>query len=255
MTWMLSLRRLGLAAALLAPPARTALGQDSAATGPPAPPPPWRFQIDVGLNAVGGNRDLTVANTTFIAERRPNDRLISSLKLEARYGRSNGVEAVNYQHARARFDWNPRKLISPFVGLDVTRDPVRKSALRIQGGTGINLNVNVRDADRTWLSVGTVWDHQRYFDTTAARTDLRWMLRAATQRTIGPAMRLEALAKIQPAYSDAANYLAAFEASFRVAISRKLGLTTKVEWKRDSRPSPGVEPDDRSLSVALSFAW
>jgi hypothetical protein len=249
MTCMLSLRHVAGAAALLAVLCRAGSAQDTAIVKP------WRFQVDLGLDAVGGNRDLTVANTTFIAERRPNDRLITSLKLEARYGRSNGVEAVNYQLARARLDWNPRRLISPFVGLDIARDPVRKSALRIQGGTGVNFNVNVRDADRTWLSAGAVWDHERFFDTTAARTDLRWMLRAATQRTIGPGTRIEALAKIQPAFRDAADYLAAFEASVRVAISRKLGLTTKVEWKRDSRPSAGVKPDDRALSAALSFAW
>jgi hypothetical protein len=224
---------------------------------PPPVPPPWRFQIDVGFQDVTGNRDLTVANAAFIVERRPNDRLILNMKLEGRYGRSNGVEAVNYQLARVRFDWNPRNIVSPFVGLDMARDPVRKSALRIQGGTGFNINTDIRDAHRTYFSVGIVADHQVYTAgvTPATTDDKRWMLRAATQQLIGQGTRIEGVAKLQPALDEVRDYLAVFEASVRVSLTRRIGLTTKMEWNRDSRPPDGVRPDDRSLSAALSVSW
>src|SRR4051794_9680708 len=93
-----------------------ARAQDSAATPvprvavPPPVPPPWRFQFDLGFQDQKGNSDITVGNTVFTIERRPRDKLILNLKLEARYGRSNGKEAVNYQLARIRFDWNPRNV-------------------------------------------------------------------------------------------------------------------------------------------------
>lgn len=224
---------------------------------PPPVPPPWRFQIDVGFQDVTGNRDLTVANAVFAVERRPRDRLILNLKLEGRYGRSNGVEAVNYQAVRLRFDWNPRNVISPFIGLDAARDVVVKSALRLQGGAGANINLDVRDAQRTYLSFGVVADHQVFTaDVTPSSTDdTRWMFRAATQRLIGQVTRIDAIAKLQPAIRDRRDYLAVFEASIRVALSRKIGQTTKFEWARDSRPPAGVRLDDRSLSVAMSVAW
>ena len=224
---------------------------------PPPVPPPWRFQIDVGFQDVAGNRDLTVANAVFAVERRPRDRLILNLKLEGRYGRSNGVEAVNYQLARLRFDWNPRNIVSPFIGLDLARDIVVKSALRIQGGTGVNINLDVRDAHRTFLSVGLVADHQVFTAgvTPASTDDARWMLRAATQRLIGQVTRIEGVAKLQPSLRDKSDYLAAFEASIRVSLTRKIGQTTKFEWARDSAPPAGVRRDDRSLSAGLSVAW
>lgn len=251
------------AAALLALLPTAAPGQDTTAFQvprvrvPPPVPPPWRFQVDVGFQDVTGNRDLTVANGVFTIERRPGDRLILNLKLEGRYGRSNGVEAVNYQLARIRFDWNPRNIVSPFIGLDMARDPVRKSAFRIQGGTGINLNVVIREAARTYFSLGLVADHQEYTAgvVPASSNEQRWMLRAATQRLIGPGTRIEGIAKLQPALKDARDHLAVIEASVRVALSRKIGLVTKMEWSRDSRPPTGVRPDDRSLSAALSVAW
>jgi hypothetical protein len=240
-----------------------ARAQDSAATPvprvavPPPVPPPWRFQFDLGFQDQKGNSDITVGNTVFTIERRPRDKLILNLKLEARYGRSNGKEAVNYQLARIRFDWNPRNVISPFVGVDIARDPVRKSELRMQGGTGININVDIRDDHRTYLSLGVVGDHQVFTPdiTPATSDDFRWMLRAATQQQLGQATRLEGVAKVQPAFHEPHDYLASVEASVRVALSRKLGMTTKFEWRRDSRPPLGVQRDDRSLSAGLSLAW
>ena len=263
MSWTLRLRGIAVAASLLLCLPRPARGQDSASTEvarivmPPPVPPPWRFQIDVGFQDVSGNRDLTIANAVFTVERRPRDRLILNLKLEGRYGRSNGVEAVNYQLARVRLDRNPRNVVSPFLGLDVVRDPVRKSLLRVQAGTGLNINTDTRDAYRTYFSFGMVADHEVFPAGTVPSTadDRRWMLRGATQRLLGQVTRIDAIAKFQPAVDDANDYLAVFEAALRVSLTRRIGLTTKMEWARDSKPPAGVRPDDRSLTASLSVAW
>ena len=226
-------------------------------TVPPPVPPPWRFQFDLGFQDQKGNSNLTVGNTVFTVERRPRDRLILNIKLEARYGRSNGLEAVNNQLVRIRFDWNPRNIVSPFVGLDAARDPVRKSELRLQGGTGVNVNLDVRDDHRTYLSFGFVGDHQVFTPdvTPGTSDDFRWMMRAATTQQLGQPTRIESIAKLQPSFHHPGDYLASFEAAIRVALTRKLGFTTKFEWKRDSRPPVGVKPDDRSLAAGVSFAW
>ena len=226
----------------------------------PVPPPvqlPWRFQIDVGFQAVGGNSDLTVLNSAVAVERRTQDQYILNTKVEARYGKSNGVESVNYQALSLRYDYHPRAQLSPFLGLDFQHDPIRKIRLRAQGGVGFNLNLDIRDDRRTYLSAGLVFDHQEYLQGVSPGSvdDKRWLLRAATVRLLGPATRIEATAKYQPTIDDFGDYLAAVSASVRVSLTRRMGISTKVEFKRDSRPATGVVPDDRSLSVGLSFAW
>ena len=226
----------------------------------PVPPqviPAWRFQLDFGFQDMSGNRDLTVVNGAFVVERRRQDRFILNFKLDGRYGRSNGVESVNYQLARLRFDWAPKSLISPFLGLDLARDPIRKVALRAQIGTGANLNLNTRPEARTYFSLGFVQDHQEYTAGTvpASANDTRWMARASTTQLLGQATRIEGIARYQPSTRDLADYLAMVEVSVRVSFTRRMGFTTKYEYIRDSKPATGVEPDDRGLTVALSFAW
>jgi len=227
-------------------------------TVPPPAPTPWHFQVDLGFQDIGGNRELTVVNTGFAVEHRSQDNYILSTKLEIRYGNSNGEEAVNYQGLGLRFDLHPRAQVSPFVGADLVRDRVRLIGLREQGGLGINYNTDIRDDRRTYVSFGLLFDHQEYLagvDPAYVVDDTRWMVRVATTRLIGPAARIEGTAKVQPSTSDGSNYLAALVASVRLTLTRQLGLTTRFEYRRDSHPAPGVLPDDHSLAVSLSLAW
>jgi hypothetical protein len=224
---------------------------------PPPAPAPWRFQLDLGFQDAEGNRNLTVFNGLYTMERRSADNFILGSKLDVRYGKSNGVEAVNSQALSLRFDWHPRSPISPFFGVDVQRDPIRKIALRAQGGTGFNFNTDIRDDRRTYFSLGLVFDHQDHSEgvSPASVDDTRWMLRASRTRLYGPATRVEFTAKLQPATRDLQDYLASAVAAVRVGLTRRTGLTTRLEYTRNSRPAPGIVPDDRSLSVALSFGW
>lgn len=224
---------------------------------PPPVPPAWRYQLDFGFQDIAGNRDLTVVNSVFVVERRRQDRFTLNFKLETRFGRSNGVESVNQQLARLRFDWRPKAPLSPFLGLDLARDPIRKVAWRAQIGTGANINLDTREVSRTFVSVGFVQDHTEYTAGTlpAASDDTRWIMRAATTRLIGQTTRIESVARYQPSTHDVADYLATFEASVRVSLTRRMGFTTKFEFARDSKPATGVQTDDRGLSASLSFAW
>ncbi len=224
---------------------------------PPPGPVPWRFQLDFGFQDVSGNRDLTVFNGGFTVEHRRQDRFILNGRLESRYGRSNGVTSVESQAARLRFDWRPRALVSPFLGLDANRDLIRKTVLRLQGGTGANINLDVRDARRTLVSFGLAFDYQQFTAATTPRVsrDVRFLTRFQTQRLISGTTRFDLTAKFQPTTEDARDYLAGIDAALRVSITRRMGLTTRLEYAYDSRPAPGVKPGDRSLTVALSFAW
>lgn len=231
---------------------------DTAVAHPPAPPPPWRFQFDLGFQDAKGNTDLTVGNGSFVAERRAQRHLIVNMKLDARYGRSNGVEAANDQKVRMRFDWNPKNVLSPFLGVDGVHDDIRKLALRTQVGIGANINLDVRDSSRTWLSAGFVFEHVIYTPAETLLTSVdhrRYLLRAATQRLVHQAVRFEAVARILPSLDNGADYLASFEASIRVALTRRMGFSTRFDWARDSRPVPGVQQDDRAVTAALSFTW
>ncbi len=224
---------------------------------PPPAPVPWRFQLDFGFQDIAGNRDLTVFNGGFTAEHRRQDRFIFNARLESRYGRSNGVTSVESQAARLRFDWRPRAPLSPFLGLDANRDLIRKTVLRLQGGTGANVNLDIRDAHRTLISVGLAFDYQQFTAATTPRVsrDIRYLTRFQTQQLINSTMRFDLTARFQPTTEDARDYLAALDAALRVSLTRRMGLTTRLEYGYDSRPAPGVKPGDRAVSVALSFAW
>ncbi len=220
-------------------------------------PLPWHIQFDLGFQDVGGNSNLTVFNTVVLLERRQQGDYLLSTKLDVRYGNSSGIEAVNYQTLGLRFDWHPRKLVSPFLGADITRDRVRLIAMRAQGGTGLNFNTDIRDNRRTYFSLGLLFDHEVYLaGVTPGETDKwRWILRASTTRLVGTSTRIEATAKLHPSTRDFSDYLAHVTAAVRVAVTRHLGFTTRYEYRRDSRPALGVLPEDRSLTVALSFSF
>jgi hypothetical protein len=224
----------------------------------PAPlQPPWRFQLDLGFQDIAGNRDLRVFNGAFTIERRRQDAFLLNTKLEARYGESNGSRSVDAQSARLRFDWHPRELVSPFLGLDFVRDPIRRIALRTQVGTGLNLNLARTDENRTLLSLGFVGDFQTYTHGVAPShtEDTRIHLRAASTRLWGQAIRFDATAKVQPNTRTFEDYLATLDLQLRFSLTRRTGLVARYQYGRDSRPAPGVKPDDRTFDFSLSFVW
>jgi hypothetical protein len=224
----------------------------------PAPiQPPWKFQLDLGFQDIAGNRELRVFNGAFTIERRRQDAFLLNTKLEARYGESNGSRSVDAQSARLRFDWRPRALVSPFLGLDLVRDPIRRIALRTQVGTGFNLNLSATDENRTLLSLGFVGDFQTYTSgvspSHAEDTRLHW--RAATTRLWGQALRFDGTAKVQPTTRTFGDYLVTVDLQLRFSLTRRTGLVTRYVYGRDSRPAPGVKPDDRTFDFSLSFVW
>jgi hypothetical protein len=224
---------------------------------PPPVQPPWKFQVDLGFQDVSGNRDLTVFNSALSVERLRSDRLLLATRLEARYGRSNGQTSVNSQLARIRLDLTPRDPVSPFLGLDLSRDEIRKMALRAQIGTGLNFNVSVRDENRTLFSLGFVGDFQRFTAgvTPTHAEDSRLYTRFQTVQLFGQSTRFETVLKLQPTLRDFADYLLSADVSLRVAITRRVGFLTRFEYGRDSRPPSGVQPSDRSFNLSLSIAW
>lgn len=225
----------------------------------PAPvPPPWRFGIEVGFTDIAGNRDLTVFTGTFTAEHQQRDWFIFNTKLEARYGQSNGSRAVDNSAFRLRFDWRPRDLASPFLGADVERDAIRRIRTRVSGGAGVNLNLISRDDRRALIAFGMIGEVE-YRDPGISPNEVgevRFHTRTSYFNALSRDVTLEGTAKFQPAVRDAADYLASSEALVRVRLSQSLALTTRFEWKRDSRPAPGVTSrDDRTLTVSLAIAF
>jgi len=224
---------------------------------PPPVQPPWKFQVDLGFQDVSGNRDLAVFNSAFTMERLRPERLLLATRLEARYGRSDGQTSVNSQLARVRLDLTPLALISPFLGLDLSRDEIRKMALRAQIGTGLNLNTSTRDESRTQFSLGFVGDFQRFTAGVAPNhaEDTRLYTRFRTTRLFAQSTRFEATLRLQPALHDFADYLLNGDVALRFTVTRRVGFLTRYEYARDSRPPPGVQPADRIFNLSLSIAW
>ena len=231
----------------------TTVHGDSAATRAPA----WRYQADFGFQDMSGNRELTVVNGSLEVEHEQHETYILNLRVEARYGSDNQEESVDYQLTEDRFDWRPEQRFSPYLTLDAARDPVRETALRLQEGTGINVNIERREDDRTTLSLGVINDyHQRTAGIVpGVEREARWSVRGASAVELGPITRLEVEARYQPSFKGAADYLVTAEAALRVAITKHIGFLTRFQFLRDSRPATGVQPDDHALTAAFSLAW
>lgn len=225
---------------------------------PPPLPPPWRFGLEVGFTDITGNRELQVFNGTFTSEHQRTTEYIFNSRVEARYGRGNGTVAVSNAAWRLRFDHRPRAAVSPFLGLDLESDRIRKIDTRIALGTGANFNIAPREDRRTTIAVGLIAERVDYFDNASPNlvSDTRFHLRFASLQPLGNQVVLEANAKLQPATRQLSDYLWSTDLAARVTITRTLAFRTRYEWKRDSTPAPGVKSkDDRSLTVSLLITW
>lgn len=225
---------------------------------PPPVPAPWRFSLEIGFTDIAGNRDLQVFNGVYTAEHQRTTDYILNLRAEARYGRTEDIVAVENSALRLRFDWRPREGLSPFLGLDVESDRIRKIDARIKGGAGMNINVAPREDRRTTIALGLIAEIEERFRTVTPRHKSDWRLhsRFATLQPLNSHVVFEGNAKLQPATSDIGDYEASMDASLRVTVTRRTAFRTRYEWRRDSTPAPGVsKEDDRSLTFSLLMTW
>ena len=222
---------------------------------PPPLPRPWRFGVEVGFTDISGNRRLQVFNGVFTSEHQRTTEYIFNSRVEARYGKSDGVVAVSNAAWRLRFDYRPRTAVSPFLGLDFESDRIRKIDARVAIGAGANVNIAPREDRHTTIAVGFILERVNYWADVEKR-DSRYHLRFSTLQPLTAQVALETNAKLQPATRDVSDYLVSADASVRVTISRRLAFRTRYEWKRDTTPAAGVlSKDDRSLTASLLITW
>lgn len=251
-------------AADAARPATTAVAPDSArppaaAAAPASWPPrrPWRLGTEVAFTDISGNRQLQLFQSTVTVTRQVPEKFNLDLKLEGRYGESNHQEAAKSAAARIRFDWTPRALVSPFLGLDAEYDRIRKIDLRLSGGTGINLNFSYRDPTRLTVALGVIEEYVDYAAPTSPGStgDTRLHARIALLHTLRSGVQAELNLKYQPSTARPWDYLVKADGALRVALTTKLGWRTSYTWNRDSTPASGVGKDDRTLTTGLLIQW
>jgi hypothetical protein len=244
--------------------ATPAAAQTDSAAAPPAAAPqvprersPWRLGTELAFTDISGNRQLQLFQSTVTVGRQSPQTFNLDLKLEGRYGESNHQEAAKSAAARARLDWTPRALVSPFLGCDAEYDHIRKIDARISGGLGVNLNFVRRESTHATLSVGLLEEYVDYASPTSpgSVSDTRFSTRLAFVHTVRPGVQLEFNARHQPATSRLWDYLLKIDAGLRVALTTKLGWRTAYTWNRDSTPAEGVRPDDRTLTTGLVIQW
>lgn len=240
------------------PPIDTLPPQVAIRPVPPPVPAPWRFSVEIGFTDIAGNRDLQVFNGVYTAEHQRTTEYVLNLRAEARYGRTEDIVAVENGALRLRFDWRPRETVSPFLGLDVESDRIRKIDARIKGGAGMNVNIAPREDRRTTVAVGLIAEIEERFRHVDPRHRSDWRLhtRFATLQPLNSHVVFEGNARLQPAVADLSDYEATGDVSLRVTVTRTMAFRTRWEWRRDSTPAPGVSgEDDRSLTFALLMSW
>jgi len=230
------------------------------ATAPPQAPPqrqPWRLGTELAFTDISGNRQLQLFQSTIAVARQSPETFNFDFKLEGRYGESNHQEAAKSAAAHIRLDWTSHALVSPFLGLDVEYDHVRKIDARVSGGVGVNFNLSYRDPTRATIAVGLIEEYVNYAAPTvpSEANDTRFHARLAVVQILRLGVQVELNAKYQPATDRLWDYLLKVDGALRVALTTKLAWRTAYTWNRASTPASGVLPDDRTLTTGLLIQW
>jgi len=220
---------------------------------------PWRFSTSLAIQDISGNKQLRILQSTIRVERQTPDRLILAFKLEGGYGKSGGEEKERRLSSSLRFDWTPRALVSPFVGVDWDYNRILRINARVSGGAGANVNLSTRDSVRVTLAIGVV---EEYLNTAARGTspgsiteDTRFHLRLSLARTLPSGVQAEFNVKYQPVVDRLADYLLRADGTLRMALTTRLRWETTYRWWRNSSPAQSVQKDDRALITGLAVQW
>jgi hypothetical protein len=211
-----------------------------------------------------GNRMLRLLTGGLNVSHLQEERFRLDLGLQSRYGKSED-ELVTLSHQGTfAFDFQPAATWSPFVFIDAERDEFKLLDLRLSTGAGAKYTMwRVEESDEeTSLSLALLHAYERIAaqapdqeEPVADGPDVvhraRWSLRARTSHELRSGVTFRHTTFYQPLWDEMANYLLRLDTSLKILLTERLALSVDYQIKRDARPPPGVEPDDRLLKTGL----
>ncbi len=221
-------------------------------------PDSWNVQLELGFNGAMGNSKFTILRTGASAKHLHTDVAEFEISTLVRYGSSDQKVIANDQRLSLKLDLWPGDRWSPFVFVDASRDVIRKLDFRSSGGAGAKYTFWSEEGGSASLSGAVLWDYQDlHLDpgSTQAGTEslARWSWRAKVEKTISESTTVENATFYQPAWNRASDFLVTTTTSVSTKVLEDVSLSLEHEYLHDSRPPPGVVPDDQKFSVLLKL--
>lgn len=255
------LRILTLAAATLlgATPARASAAAADTAAVPDsavAAPDRWKMGLDLLFTGTSGNESLVVFSTGARVTHLVKKDFELEAAVQARYGRSKGLEVARNLKGSLKFDLHPEARWSPFAFLQAERDPFRKLDLRAGGGTGAKYTALKSKTAELSFSGGALLNYEEVrtpvsSEVSPVRRDARASWRTVARRELPSGFRMEQTTQFQPLLENSADYLLEAKTSARARVTKAVAVTLTHSYQRDSTPPPQVRPDDHRLEMGL----
>lgn len=236
------------------PTAEVALGEVVAIAPPPPLPPPWTGRVDFGYGLTQGNRDSELGTLTILAERkRPGEYRFSAL-FDAARGESEGETTANRARLEGKYDRSLGDGGYRYLLAGAGYDRVRSIDLRAELGGGLGRTLFDSERGRLTAEVGASYVRDDFADG-ATEGDAKLRVGETWRRPLGAnAALIQSLAALG-ALDELGDYTAEFVLAIRHRLNDDMSLTSKFVGSYDSRPAPGTERADYTVTTQLGLAF
>lgn len=222
------------------------------------PPDRWKVVLDLSFTGSSGNNEMSMLAAGARATHLVTAEYELEASLQTRYGHSEGREVARSAKGGLSFDLHPEDRWSPFLTLELERDPFRRLDLRSNGGGG--MKYTLIDTERAALSLSSAAIYS-YEDLAPAEDghpgELSHLVRSSWRykgmRAFGDGASVEQVVWYQPLWDLPSDYLMRAETALGVQMTEGLFLRLVHSFQRDSTPPPEVEPDDHVVTMGISI--
>ena len=223
-----------------------------------APPPPpevrWTGRVDFGYGLTAGNREAELGTLTILAERkRPGEYRLSALFDGAR-GESEGETTANRARVEGKYDRTRGARGYRYLLAGAGYDRVRSIDLRAEVGAGLGRTLFDTERSRLTAEIGASYVRDDFADG-ATESDAKLRVGETWRRPLGGSAELVQSLAALGALDELGDYTAEFVLAITHRLNDEMSLTSKFVGSYDSRPAPGTERADYTVTTQLGLAF
>lgn len=223
-------------------------------------PKAWRSQIDLALNSSSGNTDLTTFVGGISVRRLETEVIEVQVSVNYRYGRSGGKTIADLLRQDLKVDIDPADDWSPFIFQSITRNPVRRVSLRVNGGGGEKFTFWRGAKGKASVSHAAVYNYED-LDVPAgappveAESTMRWSSRFKFDYAFDERSTFQHVVFYQPIWDSFGDYYAIVTNTLVVGVRGGFSLTVSHELNHDETPAEGIVRNDSYLAFGFRYVF
>jgi hypothetical protein len=225
-------------------------------------PDSWRGYVTIGLDASGGNTQLTIFRGGFGLTFLRTDQAEFDISASARYGENQNAVIEREFRASVKFDFQPQADWTPFIYSNFFRDPIRRRLdVRLATGGGGKYTYGRWTGGKASLSLAGVWTLDQFTTvddqpSEKDRNEARFSWRSKVDHAFpGGRASFQQISFYQPVWNEWGDYIFIAQTSLRAQIVGSLSMQVAHEFIHDETPVSGVGQDDWKLNVSFRYDW